>query len=209
MKKKKKNVWAGAPSCYLKLLDELQKWICRTVGPSLAKSLETLVHCWNVASLSLSCKDYCGRSSSELAQLVPPPYFWRRSTHYCDRLHDIFVTILRCYKDACVNSFFPRTARFCNSLPTECFPSTYDLNVLKSRMNRHLLVIGRFFLKRFPVCLNVFVSFSCSSCLVVDVQPCMEWIPIKKSFTISYVKWQLKSEYRWLIDNLVGKGKWR
>ena len=44
-------VWAGAPSCYLELLDKLQKWICRTVGPSLAASLETLAHCENVASL--------------------------------------------------------------------------------------------------------------------------------------------------------------
>ena len=37
------HVWAGAPSCYLELLDKLQKRICRTVGPSLAASLETLV----------------------------------------------------------------------------------------------------------------------------------------------------------------------
>ena len=34
------HVWAGAPSCYLELLDKLQKWICRTVGPSLAASPE-------------------------------------------------------------------------------------------------------------------------------------------------------------------------
>ena len=30
------HVQAGAPSCYLELLYKLQKWICRTVGPSLA-----------------------------------------------------------------------------------------------------------------------------------------------------------------------------
>ena len=47
------HVWAGAPSCYLELLDKLQKWICRTVGPSLAAFLEPLVHRRNVASLSL------------------------------------------------------------------------------------------------------------------------------------------------------------
>ena len=29
------DVWAGAPSCYLELLDKLQKRICRTVGASL------------------------------------------------------------------------------------------------------------------------------------------------------------------------------
>ena len=37
-------VWAGAPSCYLDLLDKLQKRICRTVGPSPAASLEPLAH---------------------------------------------------------------------------------------------------------------------------------------------------------------------
>ena len=38
------HVWAGAPSCYLELLDKLQKWICRTAGPSQAASLEPLAH---------------------------------------------------------------------------------------------------------------------------------------------------------------------
>ena len=38
------HVWAGAPSCYLELLDKLQKQICGTVGPSLAPSLEPLAH---------------------------------------------------------------------------------------------------------------------------------------------------------------------
>ena len=36
------HVWGGAPSCYLELLDKLQ--ICRTVGPSLAASLDSLAH---------------------------------------------------------------------------------------------------------------------------------------------------------------------
>ena len=47
------HVWAGAPSCYLELLGKLQKRICRTVGPSLAASLEPLAHRRNVTSLSL------------------------------------------------------------------------------------------------------------------------------------------------------------
>ena len=38
------HVWAGAPSCYLDLLDKLQKRICRIVGTSLAASLEPLAH---------------------------------------------------------------------------------------------------------------------------------------------------------------------
>ena len=44
------DVWAGAPSCYLDLLDKLQKRICRIFGPSRATSLEPLAHCRNVAS---------------------------------------------------------------------------------------------------------------------------------------------------------------
>ena len=36
------HVWAGAPSCYLELMDKLQKWICRTVGPSLYASVASL-----------------------------------------------------------------------------------------------------------------------------------------------------------------------
>ena len=54
------HVWAGAPSCYLELLDKLQKRICSTVGPSLAASLEPLAHRQNVASLSLFYRYYFG-----------------------------------------------------------------------------------------------------------------------------------------------------
>ena len=92
------NVWAGAPSCYLELLDKLQKRICRTVGSSLAASLEPLAHRRNVASLSLFYRYYFGRCLSELAELVPLPYSRGRSTRYSDRLHDFSVTIHRCYK---------------------------------------------------------------------------------------------------------------
>ena len=68
------HVWAGAPSCYLELLDKLQKQICRTVGPSFAASLEPFSHCQNVARLSLFYRYYFGRCSSELMELVPLPY---------------------------------------------------------------------------------------------------------------------------------------
>ena len=111
------HVWASAPSCYLELLDKIQKQVCRTVGPSFAASLGPLAHRRNVASLSLFCRYYFGRCSAALAELVPLPYSRGRSTRYSDRLHDFSVTIPRCYKDVYVNSFFPRTARLWNSLP--------------------------------------------------------------------------------------------
>ena len=124
--------------------NKLQKRICSTVGPSLAASLEPLAHRRNVASLYLFYRYYCGRCSSELAQLAPFPYSQGRSTRYSDRLHDFSVTIPRCYKDVYVNSFFPCTARLWNSLPIECFPLTYDLNGFNSRINRHLSTVGSF-----------------------------------------------------------------
>ena len=150
------QVWAGAPSCYLELLDRLQKRICRIVGPSLAASLEPFHH-RNVASLSLFYRYYFGRCSSELAQLVPLHFSQGNSTCYSDRLHDVSVTIPRCYQDVYANSFFPRTAGLRNSLPTECFPLTYNLNGFKSRINRHLLTVGSF--KRDFLYASIFFCF--------------------------------------------------
>ena len=72
------------------------------------------------------------------------PYSRWRSTCYSDRLHDFSVTIPKCYKDVYVNSFFPRTTRLWNSLPTEYFPLIYDLNGFNSRISRHLLTVGFF-----------------------------------------------------------------
>ena len=98
------HVRAGAPNCYSELLDKLQKQICRTVGPSLAASLEPLAHRRNVASLSLFYSYYFGRCSSELAQLVPLLYSQGISARYSDSLHDSSATIPRCYMDFYVNS---------------------------------------------------------------------------------------------------------
>ena len=127
------HVWAGAPSCYLELLDKLQKRICRTVGSSLATSLDSLAHRRSVASLNHFYRYYLNRCSSELGELVPLPFSRGRSTCYSDRLHDFSATILRCYKDVYIKSFFPGIARLWNSLPLECFPLTYDLNGFKSK----------------------------------------------------------------------------
>ena len=92
-------------SCYLELLDKLQKWICRIVGLSLAVFLEPLAHCHNVATLGLFYRHYFGRYSSEVAQLVPLPYSRGRSTCYSDRLHYFSVSIPKCYKDVYVQQY--------------------------------------------------------------------------------------------------------
>ena len=52
------HIWAGAHSCYLEMLDKLQKQIRGAVGPSLAAYLEPLAHPGNVASVSLFYRYY-------------------------------------------------------------------------------------------------------------------------------------------------------
>ena len=44
------HFWAGAPSCLLELLDQIQRQMCRTVGSSLASSLESLSKCSQLKS---------------------------------------------------------------------------------------------------------------------------------------------------------------
>ena len=82
----------GATRCYLKLLDKLEKRICRNVGPALAAFLEPLGHRRNVASLSLLYRYYFGRCSSKLAQPVPLPFSRGRSTRYSDLSSFLDVT---------------------------------------------------------------------------------------------------------------------
>ena len=60
--------------------------------------------------LSLFYWYYFGRCSSELAQLVPLPFSWGRSTQCSDSLHDFSVIIPRCCGDGYVGGFFPRAA---------------------------------------------------------------------------------------------------
>ena len=152
-------MWTGAPGCYSALLDKLQKRICGTVSPLLAASLETFAHHRNVASLSLFCRYYFRRCSSEVAQLVPLLFSQGRSTCYSDKLYDFSVTIPRCYEDVYVNSFFSRTARTWNSLPREWFPLSDNLNGLCLELTP---INYRLLLRRFPVYFNLFVPYTLS-----------------------------------------------
>ena len=116
------------------MLEKLQKWVCRTVGSSLAAFLEPLAHCRNVASLSQFYSYYFGRCLHELAEVISLPCSHGKFTHCSNRLPDFSVTIPRCYKDVYFNSFFPCTARLWNSLLAECFSLTYDLSGFNFRM---------------------------------------------------------------------------
>ena len=134
------HVWAGAPSCHLELLDKLQKRICKTVGPLLPASLESLVHCQNVASLIFFI----------IISLVDVHLNWLKWFHFFI-LEESLLVILSLFLDVtgicrciCANSFFPHAARPWNSLPIECFLLAHDPNGFKSRINRHLQPVGSF-----------------------------------------------------------------
>ena len=105
------HVWAGAPSWYLQLLDKIQKWICRRVGPSLVASFEPFIHPPNIASLSLFYWYYFRRCSCKLAQLVPPYSRGRSTIILIDFMIFLSPLHIRFYKDVYVNSFYPHTAR--------------------------------------------------------------------------------------------------
>ena len=104
------QIWPGTRICYLEMLDKLHKLVLRTVGPSLAASLESLTCRWNVASVSLFYSYYFGRCLSDLTELISLPYSCGKSIHYPNMFDDFSVTIPRCYKDVYVNSFFSSTA---------------------------------------------------------------------------------------------------
>ena len=146
IKKGQRKKKGGLIHLYALWLDKLQNWICRTVGPSLAASLELLTHIWNVASLILFYRHYFGRCSSELNWLN-----WFLSLILEGGLPVILIDciiflspFLNVVRMSMSIVSFPRTAKLWNSLPVECFPLTYDLNGFKSRINRLLLTVSSF-----------------------------------------------------------------
>ena len=130
--------------CYLDMLDKLQKRVCRTFGLSLTACFEPLAYCRNLASLIPFYRYYFGTCSLELAEMVPIPHSCGTSTRYSNRLHDLSVTIHRCFKNVSVNHFFSHTARHWKYLPEESFSLTYDLNRFKYRFNRYFSSLGPF-----------------------------------------------------------------
>ena len=134
------HVWAGAPGCYLELLDKLQKQICRTLGPSLAASLKTLTHRQNVASVSLFYRYYLGNVLRN----------WLNWFHFLFLEGGLHVTLIDCmiflspFLDVIKMSM--STVSFLAQLDSAYRMLSFDLESrwLKSRINRHLLTVGFF-----------------------------------------------------------------
>ena len=135
------HLWSGAPACYLDLLDRIQRRVENIIGPTLASKLQPLAHRRDVASLSLFYRYFNNRCSDELSSLVPPLKVFGRSTRLASNAHPHTVSIPVSRKSIYSRSFFPRTSKLWNSLPSTCFPVGYDLNSFKSSVNRHLISI--------------------------------------------------------------------
>ena len=90
--------------------------------------------------------------------------------------------------------FFPHTVRL--FFPLEYFTLTYDLSGFKSRVKRRLSPFG-IFLKRVCYVLSTFgIFFFLTTCLLVVVQPCVEWIPIKKVTCRANPLWRESTHFR-------------
>ena len=66
------HIWAGAPDCYLRMLDKVQRRLCYLVGEDLAVSLDSLGHRRAVGTACLFYRYVFGRYSSGISKLVPP-----------------------------------------------------------------------------------------------------------------------------------------
>ena len=132
------HVWAGASSCSLDMLYELQKPVCRNVGSTPSPSLEQLDDCRNVANESLLYRyiwtDRTG--SASFFSWKVPLILWD-----CMIFSSPFLDFIRMSI-----STVPFLAQldFGFLCLQNAFLLTYDPISLKSIVNRHLLSIGSF-----------------------------------------------------------------
>ena len=122
----------------------------------------------------------------------------RTSTRYNNRLHDFSVNIPTSFKNIYVNSIFPRTARV-----SACRTFSFDLwsingFSLELRDTFYLQVLCKW-----TSCM--LYSFRTSfffgtPCLVVTVQPRMEWNPLKKNKKFSQAEWKISEPKSWWIN---------
>ena len=102
------------------------------MGPALSSSLEPLSHRCDVAGRSLFCKYYPGVCSSKLSDLFPASFIPARLTRWSSSLHNFAVKVTYCSTSSYSNSFFSRTARLWNSLPTDS--SLLPITLIFSRL---------------------------------------------------------------------------
>ncbi len=94
----------------------------------------------NVASLSIFYRYFHANCSSELAICMPPPLPRPRCTRLSSQAQPFTVQIPYTRVNQHLQSFIPITRKLWRSLPFSVFPPSYDLNLLKRGVSRHLLI---------------------------------------------------------------------
>ena len=133
------HIWGGAPATSLKILDKVQARAIRLINDvKLTSSLQPLSHRRAVASLSLFYRYFFGACSSELSGCVPPPLELtaNRTSRQTLSSHPYAVVVPTCRTAMGKQSFFMRTARLWNALPSTCFPGMYGLQKFKQAINK-------------------------------------------------------------------------
>ena len=98
-----------------------------SIAKTALKKIEALIFLMKFLSLEVALYLYIPYGCCHVCSGTPLPHSQGRSTRYSDRLHDFSVTIPRYYKDAYVNSFFPYTSWFWNSLHMKYFYDNYHV----------------------------------------------------------------------------------
>ena len=81
---------------------------------------------------------YHGVCSVKLKSIISPKALFTRNTWFSNAQHPFTVKLDKNRTFAFANSFIPMTSRDWNSLPATVFPATYNLQMFKTRIHRHL-----------------------------------------------------------------------
>ena len=134
------NLIDSATKKSLQLIDNLQVRAMKILGCSdlLKENILPLSHRRNVGCLSLLYRYFHGCCSSELLGLVPTPQHLGSTTRHSSDAHPFSLSIPRSRTSHHQKSFFPRSVRLWNSLPSSVFPNDYHLAQFKRNVNQYL-----------------------------------------------------------------------
>ena len=131
------HIWGAAPPTTLKILDSIQRRSIRLINdPTLTATLPILAHRLAVGDLSLFYRYFNGRCSEELKSIVPPLERPQRINRHSTAMHSHSVQLPKSRTSQFNRYFIPRTAILWNSLPKHIFPSSPNLHIFKSGVNK-------------------------------------------------------------------------
>lgn len=133
------HIWAGAPVTYLSLLDRVQRQACRLIDDqSICSQIPSLEHRRNVGCLALLYRYFHHNCSDEIYSCVPPVRQFNRNTRAASSAHPYVLKPIFGGTVKFRSSFFNRSTRMWNDLPSSVFPETYNLQRFKISAHRHL-----------------------------------------------------------------------